>query len=95
LTNICKKNNLFVKKIITEDWGPISTNNVYHSLNTGNKISKVPSSNFMKYIFKFRAVIKPIYKIGKSIANAPLKILSKLKINLGSKIILIAEKKSF
>tara|TARA_Y100001936_G_C16075399_1_gene673675 strand:- start:406 stop:1338 length:933 start_codon:yes stop_codon:yes gene_type:complete len=94
LINICHKNSLIVKKVITEDWGPISTNNVYHSLNSGNKISKTPSSNFMKYIFKFRSIIKPIYKLVKSLINIPLIVLSKLKINIGSKIILIAEKQS-
>ena len=95
LTSICQKNNLFAKKIITEDWGPISTNNVYHSLNSDKKISKVPSSSLMKFIFKFRSIIKPIYKAGKIISNIPLRLLSMAKIYIGSKIIFIAEKKSY
>ena len=92
LNNVCQNNKLIVKKITTEDWGPISTNNVYHSLKSGNKISKVPSSILMKNLFKFRLIIKPIYKLIKYLTNIPIRTLSNLKINIGSKIILIAEK---
>lgn len=91
---IMNKNNLLVKKIINEDWGPFSTNNVYLSLNKSNQISNNSTSHLIKFIFKLRRYIKPFYKLFKKLSNIPLHIISKFKINIGSKIILFAEKPS-
>jgi len=92
LTKLSKKCNFQVKKFITEDWGPISTNNVYKSLNKDNKISKDSGSRLIKLVFKFRGFLKPIYRVINKIANLPFYFMSYLGLHFGSKIIFMAEK---
>ena len=41
MKNLSNKLNFQAKKIITVDWGPMSTNNVYKSVNQGEKFQKI------------------------------------------------------
>jgi len=91
LKSICSQNNLEVKKIITEDWGPFSTYDVYNNLKKHNEIVK-KKKNLFHIMYKFRRQLKPMYKFIKTFTNLPLRMLSLLGIHIGSKSILIAEK---
>jgi len=91
LKKIVLHNGFKVKKINCQGMSPISTENVYTSLNKSTVISsKTIVSN--KFIIKYRKQIKPIYRFTKFICNAPILLLSKLRINIGSKLIIYAEK---
>ena len=46
----------------------------------------------MKFIFKFRFILKPIYKLFKILSDLPFKLMSYFGLHLGSKIIFVAEK---
>ena len=91
LKKIIVHNGLKVKKINCQGMSPISKKNVYTSLNKSTVISsKTIMSN--KFIIKYRKQIKPIYRVAKFIFNVPILILSKLGINIGTKLIVYAEK---
>ena len=90
LEKIVQNNNFYVQKLYNIDWGPISTNNVYHSLKSKNKISK--KSGFVNLLGDSRLILKPIYNILKLILNFPLIFFSYFKIYFGSKLILVAVK---
>jgi len=74
-----------------ENWGPLSRFNPYSSLNSNFTISK-PRAMSSEFVRRYNNILKRPYLWAQSIANIPLRILSRFGFYTGSKLIILAEK---
>lgn len=92
LARLIDKVNLDVMSVSATNWGPISTYNACRDLNSSDSITS--GCNYTPKIItdRYKKVLKPYYLSGVRMVNIPLKYLSIVGVNMGAKLIVIAEK---
>ncbi len=91
LARLVNKVSLDVISVRAVDWGPISTSNAYRDLNSSDNTS-LHSSPTKMIPGRYRKVLKPYYLSGMKVVNLPVKCLSIVGVNIGTKLILMAGK---
>lgn len=91
LTRLVKNAGLDVMSVSAMNLGPISTHNACMDLNSSERISQ-PKSKTRMIPGRYRKILKPYYLAGINAVNMPLRYLSILGVNIGTKLVLIAEK---
>lgn len=91
LNNIVSRANLDVVSVRAINWGPLSTHNACSDLNSSDGVS-LHNNTAGKIPGRYKKLLKPYYRSGVNIVNIPLRCTSSIRVNLGTKLVLVAKK---